>query len=185
MDGMSVPASILAGVTVEFIVPVPNAFNGGAGYALSMKLVSSTATISVSSDNFTAVGNEFEAEIPAATTAAWAPGKYEWFAFAINGGDKRHVGKGRVEVLPDVQASTSGVDTRSHAARMVDLIQAMLEGRATTDQQEATLDGVALKRYSWEELGELRAKYLSEMKAEEARAAGKNRSTIRIKFTGK
>ena len=178
------PASILAGFTTEFTVPVPNEFNGGAGYALSMKLVSASATITVAAENFTAAGDEFEAEIPAATTAAWHPGKYEWFAIATNGDDKRNVGRGRVEILPDVQAATAGVDTRSHAARMVDLIQAMLEGRATTDQQEATLDGVALKRYTWDELAVLRAKYMSELSAEQARASGRKRSTIRIKFTG-
>ncbi|RXU06991.1 hypothetical protein B1F68_10525, partial [Pseudomonas syringae] len=72
------------------------------------------------------------------------------------------VAKGFVKVLADLQ-SAGFVDGRSHAERMLDLIEAALEKRIPKDQQSYEIDGMRLDRIPIERLEALRTRYRREV----------------------
>lgn len=78
-------------------------------------------------------GDVFSVSVPAATTAAYTAGRYDWFAFVDDGTDRYQVDSGQVDVLADV-AAAAAFDARNYAQRIVDAIEATLENRADQGQ---------------------------------------------------
>lgn len=82
----------------------------------------------------TAAGLEYAIEVDAATTAGYAPGIYSWRAYVEQGTGPsrvRHtVGDGVVEIRHDLAQASAATDSRSHARRMLDAIEAALEAAA-------------------------------------------------------
>ena len=107
--------------------------------------------------------------VPAATTEVYVADDYTWVAVAVSGTDARQVGSGQLKLLPKYNADEA-LDDRSHAKRVLEAIEAVIEGRATKDQEEytiATANGSrSLKRTPLAELIILRARYKSEVLAE-------------------
>lgn len=64
-----------------------------------------------------------------AVTGAYPAGRYDWVAHVTDGTDRHQVGEGAIQVLPDVRTATA-LDGRSHARRVLDAIEATIEGRA-------------------------------------------------------
>lgn len=62
-------------------------------------------------------------------TGTYAAGRYDWVAHVADGTDRYQVGRGAIDVLPDVRTATA-LDGRSHARRVLDAIEAAIEGRA-------------------------------------------------------
>jgi hypothetical protein len=56
-------------------------------------------------------------------------GRFDWTASVSDGTDRYQVGSGAIQVLPDLSSAAS-YDGRSHARRMLDAINAIMEGRA-------------------------------------------------------
>lgn len=71
-------------------------------------------------------------DVAPATTAAYTAGRYDWISQVTDGTDQYQVGKGAIQVLPDLSAAAT-YDGRSHARKMLDAIESILEGRATND----------------------------------------------------
>lgn len=93
-------------------------------------------TITASAD-----GTDHLVDVAPATTAAYAAGRYDWVAHVTDGTDRYQVGAGTITIQPDVSAASS-YDSRSHARKMLDAIDALLEGRATNDQLDIVATAV-------------------------------------------
>lgn len=77
-----------------------------------------------------AYGAWHQVDLAPAVTGTYAPGRYDGIAHATDGTDRLQVWAGAIQVLPDLRTATAA-DGRSHARRMLDAIEAALEGRAT------------------------------------------------------
>lgn len=109
-----------------------------------------------------------------AVTAAWAAGVYSYTVRATNGGDVREVERGTVEVLADLAEVTTPVDARTHAQKVLDSIEAVIEKRATLDQERYRINDRELYRTPLADLLKLRDLYRSEVRREQAAARGKS-----------
>ncbi|HGY3000283.1 TPA: hypothetical protein ACNVWI_006308 [Pseudomonas aeruginosa] len=107
-------------------------------------------------------GAPYRVELSAGTTATWAPGLYRWVALAVNGDERVTVAHGRLEVSPNLETAEP-LDARSHAERMLDLVEAALEKRIPKDQQSYEIDGQRLDRIPIERLNALRLQYRREI----------------------
>lgn len=116
----------------------------------------------------TASGTAHLITVTAATSANWLPGIYTWQGYVENAAGERHtVAVGTLQVNRDLTAVTETYDGRSHARKVLEAIEAVLEGRAAIDQEEMTHDGLQLKRTPIPDLIILREKYKREVQNEE------------------
>lgn len=106
-------------------------------YYLRANLAGGEITISASAD-----GDGYEVDVAPAVTAEYTPGFYYWSAYVAQSGDRKLVAQGRLEILPNPIDVTSPVDGRSHARRTLASIEAVIERRATTDQQRYVMQAV-------------------------------------------
>lgn len=112
------------------------------------------------------VGDVYRVEIEASATAQWTSGQYIWAAFVIGPDDKRYtIASGDLVIKPNLLLAEPG-DVRTHAQRMLALIQAALEKRIPKDQQSYEIDGQRLDRIPVERLMELRKMYRREANRE-------------------
>ena len=105
----------------------------------------------------------------ATTTGAWTPAEYSWIARMSSGAEVYEVDRGTVTLAANPATATS-YDGRSHARKALDAIEAVLEGRATLDQEEYTIGGRSLKRTPVEQLIRFRQRYKQEVAGEDAAA---------------
>lgn len=125
-------------------------------------------------------GSTWAVTVPAATTAPLAAGDLTWQAWVSKAGEKYIVDDGAcaVEASLATASTATAVDTRSRAKRILDAIDAMIEGKASLDQQEYTIDTGAgsrsLGRIPIPDLIELRATY-AQIYNRELRKAGRRR----------
>jgi hypothetical protein len=112
----------------------------------------------------------------AAETAPFTPGVYVYAARVtrVADGTVEQVDAGQVEVLADLAAVTAPSDTRTHAQRTLDAIQAVIEKRASRDQERYTINNRELWRTPIADLLKLRDTYRAEVGRERAKARGKN-----------
>ena len=106
-------------------------------------------------------------------TATWTAGEYSWSCW-VEKGAERYSGtaypwRGECTILPN-PATTTTYDARSHARKVLDAIEAVLEGKATADVAEYTIGGRALKKMPVADLLKWRQRYASEVAAEDIRA---------------
>lgn len=108
----------------------------------------------------------FAISATAAATAAFAAGRYTWVAVVSAGSNKYQVDSGTLEVLPDF-ANSSPLDARSHARKMLEMIEAYLEDRNNLAARSYTIAGRTLDRYGLPELLKLRDRYKAMVVSEE------------------
>jgi hypothetical protein len=169
------PASFTAGLTFERCVSL-DCYPASAGWALSAALrgpavINITATVEDDKHKLTA---------DAATTAAWAPGRYSYIVRATKDGKVYAVETGVLEILPDLNAQTAGYDGRTHAERTLEAIEAVIEQRATMDQERYRINNRELYRTPIADLMKLRDLYRSEVQREQKGRTGKLFSAVRV-----
>lgn len=133
----------------------------------------------------TADGGAFAVAVAPETTATTEPGRYAWRAYVSDGTDRYTVGEGETVVLPDLEAVPAGVgvDTRSHAVRVLEAIEAVLERRATKDQMSMAIQGRQLSRTPIADLLLLRDTYRAEVSRERMAAqSGAGRARYFVRF---
>jgi len=91
-------------------------------------------------DNVTANGDSFSISISAATTAPYVAGTYWLFGFASKGGERYQVVKSEVTIQQNAQSASQSFDGRTHAKKMLDAIEAMLEGTASREESSYQID---------------------------------------------
>lgn len=133
----------------------------------------------------TGSGTTYEVSETAATTADWTPGKYYWNLFVIDGSTRIWIDSGSIEILPDLSSATE-YDGRRHCEKVIEAIEAVIEGKASTDQSSVSVGGRSISRMSFAELIAVRDRYRQELRriedAEAIRRGYKPRSTIRVRF---
>lgn len=112
-------------------------------------------------------GSDYLVEVASATTATYTAGRYVWQAYINRTSDAERllIGTGTLEVVAN--RDTAVTDPRTHARKALDAIEAVIENRATVDQQEYSIAGRSLKRTLVTDLLVLRDRYRAEVRAEE------------------
>lgn len=115
----------------------------------------------------------------AANTTSLAAGQYGFAVNAIKGAEVYTLDgtywSGEVTLLPNPAAGAQGADSRGHVEKVLAAIEAVIEGRATSDQEEMSIAGRSLKRIPFADLLVIRNKYRAELAsaaAADALAAG-------------
>lgn len=96
-----------------------------------------------------------------------SPGDYRWSLYCLHttNGGKSLIDTGRTEVAID-PTSDSASDTSTHASRVLEAIEAVLEKRATSDQMSYSIAGRSLSKTPIADLIMMRDRYRAELKAE-------------------
>lgn len=116
-------------------------------------------------------GSYFAVSVEKTTTQGRTPGHYTWVALVGNGTEQHEVDRGNLQLLPRYDNETN-LDDRSHARKVLDAIRALLEGRASKDQEEYAIAGRRLKRMPLSELRQLERDYAARVADETARNEG-------------
>jgi len=143
-------------------------FKASDGWVLTYSLVNASLKIDLPGGGITADGVDFAVTVAAITTAGYAPGDYTQVAKVTKSGAVHTVGSSDLKILPNLSAVT---DTRSHARKVLEAIEAVLERRATLDQESYTIGIRSLARTPIPELIKLRDRYRQEVNAEKAAEA--------------
>jgi len=156
-----------------------------ASYALSYEfnlVDGSTAA------NFTLTATESNDEyiIEASNTTSYTAGEYNWISYITRSSDSARIklSEGFTEIQQNYATTTSSV--RSHAKKVLDAIEAVIENRATMDQSSMSIAGRSLSRLTIDELLQFRdrykAEYLKEVKKERIKNKKDSGNTIKIRF---
>lgn len=153
-------------------------------WTLNYVLVNASAKIEISSS---ASGDDHLIDIDPETSADYEAGTYSWVAYVTDETDRYTLDEGIITIKPDLTAeAVTSYDKRVHAKKMIDLIESVLEGRATGDTQEYTIGNRSMKKIPMAELKQIRDQYKAEYNRllnEERRANGlatKNRIKTRL-----
>jgi len=125
-------------------------------------------------------GSVHRIRVEASDTAEWQPGQYTYVVRVVSDGTVHEIERGSVEIEPDVTQAEDGYDGRSHARRVLDAIEAVIEKRATKDQERYRINNRELYRTSIEDLLKLRAKYRAIVAREEGRGGWGRRLRVRL-----
>ena len=120
-------------------------------------------------------GDAFKFAVGAGTTAGWSPGLYSWSLLISKDDIRQTLERGQLTIAPDPGAMSSGVDTRSHAEKIVAAIEAMLENRASRTEQEYTIADRAIKHIPIPDLLVFLDKYRYQVSLEKAGKSGRGR----------
>jgi hypothetical protein len=129
-------------------------------------------------------GNDYSVDLLPAVTAEFIPGVYHYQAFVAKSGDRKLVAWGKIEVTPNFTELSQPYDGRTHARRCLDSINAVLEGRATHDQQRYVMQAVgrSVDKMPIADLLKFRDYFLAEVKGEEAATNGGKGKNVLIRF---
>ena len=133
--------------------------------------------------NATVSGGDFIIEVGQATTQTYQPGRYHWQAYITRNSDgERITYTNGLFVLKNNLANDIS-DPQSHARICLANINAVLENRATKDQESYSIGGRALSRTPLPELMKFKKYYLAEIE-KERRRHGKS-GKILTRFVGR
>lgn len=115
------PASAIAGDTITWKKSLPD-YPANAGWTLHYRLINAAWFIDITAS---ASGSDHLVNIPAATSAAYNPGKYDWQSYVTNAGGERYsIAVDSIEIKANWAALTAGLDTRSNARQILDALEA-------------------------------------------------------------
>lgn len=116
-------------------------------------------------------GEPYQFAATSSQTKALPAGVYRWACYAVRKDERQTLASGELTVLADL-LQAGAIDGRTHARRMLDLIEAALEKRIPKDQQSYEIDGMRLDRIPIERLEALRNRYRREVASEQRRGRG-------------
>ena len=170
MSCIRFPKTITAGVTLNFRATL-TAYPASSGWSLVAYLRGNSA-IDLNSQ---ADGNQHLFNIPADTTKNYKAGHYGYSLRAIHTtGLIDEIESGVVEIKADLATVTENSDLRSHAQKTLAAIEAVIENRATLDQERYRINNRELYRTPFDTLVKLRGFYRAEVSREQAKACGKS-----------
>ena len=119
-------------------------------------------------------GDDFLMTITSSASASISTGVYHWQLYVIRDSDSERLtlDAGTWEVKPNLDANTA--DPRSHAKIVLEAVEAVIEGRASKDQESYSIAGRSLSRTSIPDLLELRNHYRSIVIREQRREKARN-----------
>lgn len=165
------PARFTQGEKVEWTRSLSNF--PASSWTLTYTFISPSHTFTVVA---TASGDSHAAVITAAISIDIPAEEYQWQALADDGaGDVKEIDGGFLLVIRRFSEESEGFDTRSFARRMLELIEARLEGTADRDDLSYSTEGLSVSRYSPDQLDERRAFYRRLVVTEERESRAANR----------
>jgi hypothetical protein len=165
---MNIPASLRAGDTYSWTETFAD-YPASEGYILEIILhARDKAPIVITA---AASGDDYAVAISAATSKAYPPGTYHYQAYICTKTDSVITAKytqqtGQITIHPDLTSSDSQADFRSHAKKVLDAIEALIEGKATADVLSYSIAGRSIAKMSPEELIKWRDFYKHEYELE-------------------
>lgn len=138
-----------------------------ASYSLTYKARLESSGSTVISITASESGDDYIIEVGASTTAAYTAGVYHWQAYITRSSDSERItiDSGTFEVLANRSSATT--DPRTHAKKVLEAIEAVIEGRASKDQAAYSIGNRSLSRTPITELLILRDRYRAEVIREE------------------
>ncbi len=156
------PALLIAGDTWQWRrEDLADDYPANDGWSLSYQLINASQRYQFSA---TADGAFFAVSVAASTTAGYAAGLYALAGRVTKGAEKHTVFTGSIRVKPDLAGASAAVDTRSHARKVLESIEALIEGRR--DVQDYTIGDRSLKKMPIADLLKWRAFYRGEVARE-------------------
>ena len=171
-----IPDNLTAGTTLDIGISL-TAFPASAGWTLSLLLRGPTAISLTSSPD----GDAHRLAADTATTSAWPEGKYWASLRATDGTTVTEIECGELRIMPDLAQVTGAHDGRNHVDRVLDAIEAVIEGRATRDQESYRINNRELRRTPISDLMALRDRYRAEQRR--SRSAAKGQSLLGRKIS--
>lgn len=172
------PKSISSGVTLDIPV-VLTAYPASAWVlTLSLRGPSAITVVGIPDDE------KHRLRATATTTGEWIPGDY-WFVARVadEAGTVVEVESGQITITPDLVAAGAGYDGSTHAQRTLAAIEAVLEKRATLDQERYKINNRELWRTPISELLVLRDRYRAQVKMEaKVKRGDLFGSAVRVRF---
>jgi hypothetical protein len=126
-------------------------------------------------------------EAASSSTTSYAIGDYIWEAYITKTSDSNRimVDSGRTSITANLANTTA--DLRSHAKKVLDAIEAVIENRASMDQSSMSIAGRSLSRMSVDELmtfrDRYRSEYLKEIKLARIRNGQGTGNTPKVRFS--
>ncbi len=163
------PLSFIAGETVIWERDFSAIYPPADGWTLKYEAVKLNKRLQFSAATS---GTKYRVTITAQTTLAWSPdaGIFSWQAYVTKGSgaaeERHYLDSGNFEIVRAFSTLQSGEDSRSHVKRTLDALEAVIERRASADQQAYTIGGRSLSRIPIEQLIVFRDKYLAYYKQE-------------------
>ncbi len=156
-----------------------------ASYALqySARLESTATEITITAGES---GSDYVVEVAAATTAVYTAGIYHWQAYIVRSSDSERitVDSGTFEVKANRDAAAT--DPRGHVKKVLDAIEAIIEKRASKDQESYSIQGRSLGRTPIADLillrDRYRAEYVREQRAERIRNGLGHSGIVKVRF---
>jgi hypothetical protein len=135
----------------------------------------------------TEANDTYYIEAASSSTTSYTVGDYIWEAYITKTADSNRVmvDSGRTTITQNL--ADTNADLRSHAKKVLDSIEAVIEGRASIDQSSMSIAGRSLSRMSVDELmtfrDRYRAEYLKEIKLARIRNGQGTGNTPKVRFT--
>jgi len=114
-------------------------------------------------------------EVSSTVTENYTAHLYKWYAFITRTSDSQRVAVDNGITTLVVNYADSNADVRTHAKKVLDSIQAVIENRATVDQSSFTIAGRSLSRMTIDELFMVRDRYRAEYNEEVKKARIRNK----------
>ena len=122
--------------------------------------------------------------VDAETTSNWMAGKY-WYTARVYDGEANlfEVESGEIIIDPDLSMASAGFDGSTHAQRTLAAIEAVLEKRATRDQEKYSINNRELSRTPISDLLLLRDRYRTQVRQEmKAKRGDLFNTSVRVVF---
>ena len=170
MSGQLFPSQIKAGTTFKFNL------NLTAYPASDWTIYAYLRGASAIDLQSTAQGNMHVFNVPANISKDYKAGHYGFSLRAVNSdtGEVEELESGVLEIKADLASISENTDLRSHAQKTLTALEAVIEGRASLDQERYRINNRELYRTPMETLIRLRNQYRAEVGREQAKASGKS-----------
>lgn len=158
------PSEFIAGDSVRFIKELPD-YLPEAGWALTYVFINQRERYTVAATD--SGDGKHDVELTPTVTGDYSAGEYKVHGYVTDGTDRHTIYAGSLVIQPNY--TNPSYDPRSHVKKVLDAVQAVIEEKATEDQQAVTINGRSITLYSIPDLLKLRDKYKAEYAEEKKR----------------
>jgi len=121
----------------------------------------------------------FEVRATPSETDKFIGGPYDLAAYVTNGTDRHTILQAFVQIVANIDERAR---TRSHVLRVLEVVEAALEKRLTSDMESFSINGRAVQRHSLPELQRIRGLYLSKLRRMQRRERGIFGEKVGVRF---
>ncbi|PCJ55314.1 MAG: hypothetical protein COA79_20960 [Planctomycetota bacterium] len=178
---MTIPTLLIAGDTLSFTYDISE-YSSDDGYSATFLLNSSAQSYSVSSSG---VGAEYSFSETSANTSSWVAGTYTYWIYISKTGEHHTIITDEIEIKANVVSGP--IDIRTHAQKVLDSINAVLENRAGQDYTDYNLPGgLSVSKLDPVDLLKFKKEYEAirrqEVKAEDIRNGKTSGNIVKARF---